>query len=236
MNLYDIESEYYDLFYFSYDKDIEIYRRYLCPRVLELFTGTGRILYYLMPEYGVGIDINESMLEKARKNIIHKNIKFVKADARDFDLNEQFCMVIIGLNSLMMFPKDDRIKILSSAAKHLSKDGHIVVDLLNPYIMVEGIVHHGDTVEYDGVYYSRFFVPRWKDDHWEILYFYDIVKDDIVRRKHANLNLYPVYLEYLEDEAKAAGLDIEHIYGDYDLSDYDDESNRIIAIMRRADD
>ncbi len=236
MNLYDIESEYYDLFYFSYKKDINIYREFLCPKVLELFTGTGRILYYLNPEYGVGIDINENMLKRARENINEKGIKFVKADARYFDLKEQFCLIIIGLNSLMMFPREERIKILSSAAKHLTKEGRIVVDLLNPYMMVEGIVHHGDTVEYEGVYYSRFFVPRWKEDHWEILYFYDIVRDEVVRRKHASLDLYPVYVEHLEDEAKTAGLVIERMYGDYDLSEYEDESNRIIAIMRRADD
>ncbi len=232
MKFYDVESELYDLFYFSFKDDIEVYKRYMCPRVLELMCGTGRILHYLNPEYGVGLDINEKMLEYAKENLKGKNVKLIKGDALNFDLNENFCLVIIGYNSLLMFSRDDRIKILKNGAKHLSKGGKMVIDILNPFMMVEGIVHHGATVEKDGVYYSRFFVPQWKEDRWEILYFYDIVKDEIVRRKYAKLPLYPLYLNDLKEEAKEAGLVIKEIYGNYDFSNFDEEnSDRIIAVM-----
>ncbi len=234
MKFYNVESDFYDLFYFSSTKDIPIYRKHLCPKVLELFTGTGRILYYLNPEYGAGLDINERMLSKAKENLKDRNVRLIKADARNFDLGEEFCLIIIGINSLLMFPKDERIAILKSSAKHLSSGGVIIVDLLNPYLMVEGIVHHGDTIEKDGNYYSRFFVPRWEDDHWNILYFYDTVIEDIVHRKYASLKIYPVYLEDLEKEAKEAGLEILEVYGDYDMSEFKEESDRIIAVMGRA--
>ena len=231
MKFYDVESEFYDIFYFNDTRDIPLYRKFLCPRVLELMTGTGRILYHLKPRYAVGLDSNEKMLVRARKNLKNINARLIQGDARDFDLKEKFCLIIMGYNSIMMFPKKERIKILSSSAKHLSEGGVLIIDSLNPFALVEDIVHYGDTVEKDGVYYSRFFVPRWKDDHWKITYFYDVVKDEIVRRKYAYLNLYPVYLDDLRDELKNAGLCVKEIYGDYDFSEFDEEkSDRIIVV------
>ena len=234
MKFYDVESEFYDLFYFSFDKDIEVYRRYICSNVLDLMCGTGRILHHLNPDYGVGIDINENMLIHARKNLEGRNVKLIRGDVLNFSLDERFCLVIIGFNSLLMFSKDERVKILKNAEKHLSEDGKVIVDILNPFMMVEGIVHHGDTIEKDGIYYSRFFVPRWKGDKWELLYFYDIVENEVVRRKYAKLYLYSVFLEDLREEAEQAGLEIKEIFGDYDFSEFDEEeSERIIAVMER---
>jgi len=231
MNIYDVEADIYDLFYFSFDRDIPLYRKFICDRVLELFCGTGRILKKLNPDYGVGIDISEKMLSNARKNLAGMNIRLVQGDARSFHLNEKFCLVIIGLNSLMMFPRDDRIRILTRAREHLSPGGRVIVDIINPYMMVEGIVHHGDTVTRDDVVYSRFFVPRWKEDHWDLLYFYDTVRDGIVHRKYANLNLYPIYPEDLEEEARESGLKILALYGDYDMREYEENSDKIIAVL-----
>ena len=231
MKFYDVESEFYDIFYFNDTRDIALYRKFLCPKVLDIMTGTGRILYHLKPQYAVGLDSNEKMLSKAKENLKGANIKLISADARDFDLKEKFCLIIIGYNSIMMFPPEEREKILKSSAKHLTENGVLIVDSLNPFALVEDIVHYGDTVEKDGIYYSRFFVPRWKDDHWVITYFYDVVKDEIVRRKYAHLNLYPVYLNDLQREMKNANLCVKEIYGNYDFSKFDKEkSDRIIAV------
>ncbi len=235
MRFYDVESEFYDLFYFNDTRDIPLYRKFLCPKVLDVMTGTGRILYHLKPDYGVGLDIHEKMLAKANENLKGMKVKLVHEDARDFNLDEKFCLIIIGYNSIMMFPKEDREKILISSVRHLSEEGLIIVDTLNPFALVEDIVHYGDTVEKNGIYYSRFFVPRWKGDHWVITYFYDVVKDEIVRRKYASLNLYPVYLGDLQEEMKNASLCIKEIYGDYDFSDFDEEkSDRIIVVAQKC--
>ena len=233
MNLYDVESEFYDIFYFDYYDDIEFYREFLCHNILEIMCGTGRILHYLDPEKGMGIDINEKMIEKARENLRGKNIRLLRGDARNFNLGEYFCLVIIGLNSLMMFPREDRIKILTNAREHLSKDGFLIVDIMSPLNLVENMVYHGDTREYEGKIYSRFFVPRIENDHWNILYFYDIVENEKIRRKYAELKLYMIEKEELEEEFKLANLKVEKIYGNYDFSKYSEESERIIMVGRR---
>ncbi len=235
MKFYDVESEFYDIFYFNDTRDIALYRKYLCPRVLELMTGTGRIIYHLKPEYAVGIDSNEKMLARAKNNLKGLNVKIVQEDARNFNLEEKFCLVIIGYNSLMMFPSQDRIKILKSAARHLDENGKVVIDILNPFALVEDIVHYGDTVEKDGFYYTRFFVPRWKNDHWKITYMYDVVKDEIVRRKYAYLDLYPIDADMLKNELRIANLCIVNLYGNYDFSQFDGErSDRIIAVAEKC--
>ena len=232
MDLYDVESEFYDIFYFDYRDDIPLYKNFMCDRVLDIMCGTGRILYYLNPERGVGVDSNRKMLEIAKKNLEGKNIRLINEDARDFKLEEKFCLVIIGLNSLMMYPREERIKILKNAGEHVSRGGYLIVDILNPFGLVENMVYHGDTREKDGKIYSRFFVPRVEGDHWSILYFYDIVENEIIRRKYGKLHLYMIYMEELKEEFELANLNVEKVYGNYDLSDFTEESERIIMVSR----
>ncbi len=237
MEFYDVEAEFYDLFYFDFQDDILLYKKYSknCKRVLELMCGTGRILYYLDNAKELwGIDSNEKMLQKARENLKGKKAKLIKGDVHDFNLNTHFCLIIIGLNSLTMFPKEDRIKILKNARDHLLPQGKIIVDVFNPFEMVEGIVHHGDTKFIDGKVYSRFFVPIRERERWKLLYFYDIVEGENLRRKVATLYLYPLGLEDIKEEFSQAGLKIMEVYGDYDFSEFDDDrSERIIVVGGR---
>ncbi len=235
MDFYDVEAEIYDLFYFDFKEDIPLYKKYAdgCENVLELFCGTGRILYYLDNPNMYGIDLNEKMLSLARKNLEGKNVKLLKWDARNFKIEERFCLEIIGINSLIMFPKEDRMRILKNAYQHLRKGGRLIVDIINPFEMVEGIVHHGDTKFKDDKIYSRFFVPIRKDDHWKILYFYDIVEGENLRRKVAEMTIYPIEKEEIVDEMRDVGFKIEAIFGDYDMNEFSGYSERIIVVGLR---
>ena len=235
MDFYDIEAELYDLFYFDFKEDISLYKKYAdrCENVLELFCGTGRILCYLNNANMYGIDLNENMLSLARKNLEGKNVKLLKGDARKFKIEERFCLEIIGINSLLMFPKEDRMKILKNAYQHLLKGGRLIVDIINPFEMVEGIVHHGDTKFRDNKIYTRFFVPIRKDEYWKILYFYDIVENENLRRKVAEMTIYPVEKNEIVDEMKDAGFKIENVFGDYDMNEFSEYSERIIVVGLR---
>ncbi len=232
MDFYDVEAELYDLFYFDFQEDIPLYRKYAgkCDNLLELFCGTGRILHHLGHKNMWGLDLNKKMLSIARENLKDFNVNLVKGDARNFSLNERFCLVIIGLNSLIMFPKEDREKILKNAYAHLRIGGRIVVDLLNPFEMVEGIVHHGATIIKENKIYSRFFVPIRMNGYWKILYFYDIVHNEDLKRKVAELKIYPVEKDEILEEMQNAGFKIEDVFGDYDMSEFSDYSERIIVV------
>ncbi len=235
MDFYDVEAELYDLFYFDFKEDIPLYKKYAdkCENVLELFCGTGRILYYLNHQNMYGLDLNEKMLSLARENLEGKNVKLLKGDARDFKIEERFCLEIIGINSLIMFPKEDRIKILKNAYQHLRKGGRLIVDIINPFEMVEGIVHHGDTKFKEDKIYSRFFVPIRKNGNWEILYFYDIVENENLKRKVAEMTIYPIEKEEIVEEMEKVGFKIEAIFGDYDMNEFSEYSERIIVVGLR---
>jgi len=232
MGFYDVEADLYDLFYFDFDDDIKVYRRYSekCDSVLEFMCGTGRILHHLAHRNMWGIDSNEKMLERAKENLKNLNTHLVKGDVREINLGREFCLIIIGLNSLTMFPKEERLKILKNAYRHLERNGHVIVDVFNPFEMVEGIMHHGDTIFQDSTVYSRFFVPIRYGDHWKMLYFYDITHKDRMERRVAELHIYEITKEELEREMREAGFEIEAIYGDYDMHDFEEDSEKIIAV------
>ena len=68
---------------FFYDDDIS-YMRFLVyegQKVLELGCGTGHLLGGLNPSYGVGVDISEKMIEKAKSN--YPNLTFLQGDLED---------------------------------------------------------------------------------------------------------------------------------------------------------
>ncbi len=232
MHFYEIEAEFYDLFYFDFADDIKFYQHHTknCDKVLEFMCGTGRILHHLNPKEGWGVDINDKMLERARKNLHGRNVRLIKGDVREIDLGEKFCAIIIGMNSLLMFPPEERLKILKNAARHLKPDGIILIDVMNPFGIVEGLVHHGATVKTENGYISRFYVPQWKKDHWEMIYFFDVVEEDILKRRIATLSLYFMDIDDLKKELEEAGFEIYKIYGDYKLSPYTDESERILVV------
>ncbi len=68
----------------SYYDDDRLYSQYVVPvgaRVLEVGCGSGDLLARLKPEYGVGIDLSERMIETARR--LHPQFEFFVGDAED---------------------------------------------------------------------------------------------------------------------------------------------------------
>jgi ubiquinone/menaquinone biosynthesis C-methylase UbiE len=72
----------------------EVYGLLIPPgmRVLEIGCGQGDLLATLKPSVGVGIDLSPAMIARARER--HPHLRFVEADAHDFDLGEPFDYVI----------------------------------------------------------------------------------------------------------------------------------------------
>jgi len=71
--------------------------RFLIPpgmRVLELGCGQGDLLAALQPSRGVGIDLSERMLDRARAR--HAHLTFFHGDVHDFLLGEKFDFIILS--------------------------------------------------------------------------------------------------------------------------------------------
>ncbi|MFA5411329.1 MAG: glycosyltransferase [Candidatus Omnitrophota bacterium] len=74
----------------------DIYRFIVAPnqRVLEVGCGRGDLLSALKPSVGVGIDFSEEMIVRARRR--HPELRFIQADAHEFDIDGKFDVIILS--------------------------------------------------------------------------------------------------------------------------------------------
>ena len=95
--------------------------------VLELGSATGDLLAAIEPNVGVGVDVSQRMVEKARRK--YPGLKFVAADAADFDTPERFDCILI--NNLLEYTVDIQ-GLLRNCRRLLNPRGRILISTLNP--------------------------------------------------------------------------------------------------------
>ncbi|MDF5727866.1 MAG: class I SAM-dependent methyltransferase [Rhizonema sp. PD38] len=102
--------------------------------ILELCCGTGRIAIPLA-EKGwqvTGIDVSASMIEAAKRK--SSKVRWLEADARNFDIEEKFSLIIFPLNSIChLLTIEDLELCFHSVKKHLKPEGRFIVDTFNYY-------------------------------------------------------------------------------------------------------
>ena len=80
-----------------YYKELEGFYRFNIPEkssVLEIGCGQGQLLASLKPSLGVGIDISEKMIEKAKER--YPELKFFQIDAEELKITSKFDYVILS--------------------------------------------------------------------------------------------------------------------------------------------
>ena len=124
--------------------DIEFYidaARRFGMSVLELGVGTGRIAVPLANAgcTVMGLDASQAMLDVAAARIARlpgdtaARIRLVLGDMSDFDLGEQFPLVLIPARAFqhVLEPAMQR-STLAAARRHLSSGGHLIIDMFDP--------------------------------------------------------------------------------------------------------
>ena len=158
MTLDDDLARYYDLDLADDPGDIDLYRA-LAARtggpVLELGVGTGRIAVPLA-ESGlrvVGVDRDPAMLARAARRWAERgaarpaarkgHLDLVEGDLFDLRLEERFALAILGLNSLFLFGDPSRqAEAVAIMARHLAPGGLAAIDVFVPSVE--------DLAQYDG--------------------------------------------------------------------------------------
>ncbi|MBN1364050.1 MAG: glycosyltransferase [Syntrophaceae bacterium] len=84
----------YNTYYHIYLRKIVKFLVPSAQRVVEIGCGTGDLLAFLEPSYGVGIDFSAEMIKQA--NARHYNLNFIKTDAHELDLKDKFDYVILS--------------------------------------------------------------------------------------------------------------------------------------------
>lgn len=103
--------------------------------VLEIACGTGRVTIPIA-KLGfptTGLDIVPGMLERAKSKSAGLPIRWVDADARTFNLHEQFSFIFITGNAFQAFvTNSEQAAVLQCARAHLHDEGLFAFETRNP--------------------------------------------------------------------------------------------------------
>jgi SAM-dependent methyltransferase len=103
--------------------------------VLEIACGTGRVTIPIA-KLGfptTGLDIVPGMLERARSKSAGLPVRWVEADARTFDLHEQFRLIFLTGNAFQAFVTNaEQDALLQRVHAHLHDEGLFAFETRNP--------------------------------------------------------------------------------------------------------
>ena len=194
--------------------------------ILDLACGKGRHSVFLNSlGYKVtGADLSENNILFAN-SFANNQLRFVKHDMRDPIINKYDAIFNLFTSFGYFVDEDEDIKVLKNIKNGLKEGGIAVVDFLNVYDAKKNLVRN-EVKSIEGI---DFFINRKIENGF-------IIKEIefTIKGEHHS---YFERVKYLDKEKfisyfKNAGLKVNHIFGDYNLSPFDKEtSNRLIFVV-----
>lgn len=238
----------YDLVYREYDEDLAMYeefaRRGETPS-LELGIGTGRVARHLA-QAGlevVGIDSSMRMLARLEASLdveVARHIRLVEADMRDFQLDEQFDLIFIAMDTFEhLLTTEDQLATLRCVQRHLTHGGLFVAELRTltsvdwgpepSPLRLEWTKTDAETGDQVTKMISSSVSPaeQLTTDH---LIFDRTTADGVVHRRTFDVTLRVSGRFEMELLLERAGLGLRQLYGGSDLSPYTDDSDRMVIV------
>jgi SAM-dependent methyltransferase len=232
------DSHYYHILYKDRDDtearsfidNISLYLNFLPnDKILDLACGKGRHSIYLNQKglFVEGIDLSEESIQYA-KQFENERLHFSQHDMREVYKPTYFDFVLNLFTSFGYFQtNDENEKAIQAMAKALQFEGRIVLDFFNTTKVIESLVKYEEK-NIDGI---KFKISKSIDDNF-------IIKDIHFENKDKNFHFQervraiPTsdFLRYFRN----AGLTVARIFGDYDLSEFEEEiSERMIFVVEK---
>ena len=249
-------AERYDIFYEAAPEgELEFYLNAIHRNggsVLELGVGTGRIAIpaAAMGHDITGVDLNEPMLECARQKAsrapLHGQLKLIQADIAELCLEKKdYELIIIPAHTLALITDErSQLETLKRCAMHMADDAQLIFNLFNPS---EDLVN--------GPSGETFLLGVVEDETQELRHVLTGVNDFDLRNQinrcvqtietldsEGNLvdrEQLPVLFRYLHHDqvvemADRAGLRVTAVFGDFDGSPLQNDSEEMIYECRLA--
>jgi cyclopropane fatty-acyl-phospholipid synthase-like methyltransferase len=196
-------------------------------KILDLPCGKGRHALFLY-EQGfktAGADLSVNSIEHA-KQFEKQDLSFNIHDMRD-PLKGSYDAIFNLFTSFGYFSQETtNIKVLENFKNGLRPGGHIVIDFLNLEKVVQQLIPE-QHISKKGID----FVIRKRVSENFIIKEIDVQQDQEVH--HYIEKVQALDLDKMEYFAKAAGLEIEEIFGDYGLNPFDKHnSDRLILVLK----
>ena len=245
---FDLLARYYDWEHADFLADLSLYLGYaerVGGPVFEAACGSGRLLFPLA-EAGyevVGLDASTAMLDLARARLdarpaLRAQVTLRQGDLRALEAEGEYGLVILALDSLgLLVERQDQLHALDALRGLLPRRGLLIVDVAN------GNLRGGEAAEETalqkvGATADGRSITKWvwrRTDHAEqldrLLQVYDECgADGVVRRTSVELAVRYFTRFELELLLERAGLEIEALFGDYELTPYEATSSRLLAV------
>ena len=220
--------------------------------ILELGVGTGRVAIPLARagHRVTGVDNAPALLAEAERRrarepaAVARRLTFVRQDLRRLRLPGRFRLAVLPFNTLMHFESlSEQDQVVGRAARALVRGGHLWVSLFQPdlsrptgVLRAEPSKLEGEDPEWPGSTTEAFFQQRFEPARQvtEVRYWLDAVAPDgLVRRRVTTLRLRWFHRFELERLLAAHGFQVRRVFGDFDGSDYEDQSPQLIVLARK---
>jgi SAM-dependent methyltransferase len=208
-------------------------------RVLELGAGTGRATSFLARTAGftVALDLSPELIAVARRRLAGSaNVALLVADMRQAEFRSRFDLVVAVDDPFVHLTGDeDRDRAFSTAARHLAPGGRFLLDAawLSPQQRRAAALPEGLILERSGRGALEIHEVWRCDPETRICSacFEYRLRDRPVERVSFPARLWST--DELEERARTAGLQVTHLWGDYDRRPWDRETSpRLIAELR----
>jgi SAM-dependent methyltransferase len=251
--IFDAFARYYDADYRDYVDDIDLILTLAAETggpILELGCGTGRLLAPLAAEHHdvTGVDVSSALLAIARAKLAalaHSGRQeLIQADMRTYDLpRKDYGFAFCTSNTLMhLTTPQDQLAALRNTHRHLRRGAALLVDLFNPDVMrlvqIDGMQEYVDRWqdESSGAQVVKWAVRTvdWAQQLQETIFIYEeMLPDGSSRRTACPFTLRFLWRNEAELMLQAAGFVVEHVWGDFDGSDYDAAGDHLILLARK---
>jgi len=244
---YGLAAEFYDLF--GSKNDIEFYKELALQNIgkaLELGVGTARVAIPLAKAgvTVVGIDSSVHMLRIAKEKLakesvaVRKRVILKKGDMRNFELKKAFSFIYIPASTFdHNITVEDRKRTLTCIYKHLKKNGTFTFDLeqATPDKPEKSWwIDRKETEDGKTVARSIFTRRNMSKRVLSLDLFFDVYKDGkLLDRYYEYGEVALISKGEIVGLLEETGFEVVSIYGDFNKSNYQKDSPKIVLVTKR---
>ncbi len=213
--------------------------------VLELMSGTGRVSLPLIEagERLTCVDASHDMLAVLREKLAKKKLvaPVYEMDVRELNLSKRFDLIFIPFHSFAeLLTVSDQRKTLDRVREHLTDHGRFICTLHNPSVRLKRVDGQlrlwGNHPLANGCGTLLFWGMENYDPDTRIVngieFFEEYDPRGILRAKRmVELRFRIVQKNEFADLARTAGFKVAELYGDYDCSEFRDETSPFMIWM-----